>query len=509
MISLWVVCLYLAVCTAAALAARLCGLSFRFLGGLPIYFLPQPEEKPTPVILRDKASNGSTTDPTPGGGLRQRPAAGGSKKERAAAAAAAGGGPDEDDNVSQLNCASLSPELIHPMAFFEELDRFVTCVAVGLAAPLTCHALPFLPLPPAAARELLGPSSYLLAWAIPCAMLGKCLLAVAKVQFQRSTTSPIDICIAAAAGAATASLLFAALHSQPGLLLGVRLEEAAADAGEVLTQFRHTLDTNVTAPASGGAGGSVLQDLPPVAVSVAAVEAVLAVAAGTASALLLHPALRLARCYWLAAAALDHNSDILVLRRHWLAQAALHLAFLLPILSSFLWVKPMAELFVLQPPPGPPDSGDDWAAGLGLPEAAFRKLQVAALLASSLALLAVARVQVQTYLSSGVLKWYEALHTSREVESRLVRHRVYAANFYLCKVALQSLLPGVVLLLLVAMASVWSPDLDASAAEREFFMPPMLCRECSLILAWAACAAWAFHSALILAMLRAGRIRAV
>ncbi|EFJ17513.1 hypothetical protein SELMODRAFT_420900 [Selaginella moellendorffii] len=71
------------------------------------------------------------------------------------------------------------------------------------------------------------------------------------------------------------------------------------------------------------------------------------------------------------------------------------------------------------------------------------------------------RINVQAYLNLGVLAWYESLHGSKTPDAAALKHKILVVNHFMCRVAIQNLVPAVLLILFAGLSRSPSPSSNA------------------------------------------------
>ncbi|KAI5055943.1 hypothetical protein GOP47_0029464 [Adiantum capillus-veneris] len=250
---------------------------------------------------------------------------------------------------------------------------------------------------------------------------------------------------------------------------------------------------------------------------------IIAVVAGLIAGILVMPAHRVARSFWLGTDQLQWNIPM----ANWgvIARFLLHVNVAFPLLASIIWIKPMASLFVTSEASKQsglerqgrnaeekvvqfwgkflfPAPSADWAQDFGVPRNVFGKVQFWSLLLAGLLHLSLFRVHVQTYLNEALIVWYEGLHRSKVMNLELVRAKLLLNSYFLCRAAMQFFVPGVLVALLLGMSRIWGsvPLFDlAEMSPNLFFL-----RVVVLFMAWWTTFSWGLLTCVTLALYRAG-----
>ncbi|KAJ7513643.1 hypothetical protein O6H91_23G008400 [Diphasiastrum complanatum] len=294
-----------------------------------------------------------------------------------------------------------------------------------------------------------------------------------------------------------------------------------------------------------------------------AMKSLVAVMAGVLSALFLGPALRSVRCFWLGTDQLGWSLSIT--NRGSAVRTLLNLNMVLPLLTALLWIRPMTQDFgstsrcmardqdskSSQPfsdfegtiPDSPMQKGEkimfqdttksyskkednlnaagssqdrrNWnpfyidskkrAQIKGISHSALEVVKFCAVLSVVLLQLGLFRINMQTYFNGGVLVWYQSLHQSQAYDIELTKAKVLLVNYFMCRVTLQILAPGMLIILFSGMARSCESCIDSLIANGDYLFAPLLVtRELMLFLTWWTVSAWAALTCTILALFRLG-----
>ncbi|KAM0945406.1 hypothetical protein DsansV1_C10g0102361 [Dioscorea sansibarensis] len=152
--------------------------------------------------------------------------------------------------------------------------------------------------------------------------------------------------------------------------------------------------------------------------------------AGALSALIVCPALRLSRAFWLGTDQLRWNLSVVSCSAP--IRFLLYLAILTNVAAPLLWVTPLAGVFSSE----------------------IRELRVWVLAAAAVSQLIVLRSIVQMYLNESVLCWYQRLHSSRVPDMDYARAKIFLHNHCVCLVVLQYFAPSMMVLLLLGLSQM-------------------------------------------------------
>ncbi|EFJ28847.1 hypothetical protein SELMODRAFT_440915 [Selaginella moellendorffii] len=241
----------------------------------------------------------------------------------------------------------------------------------------------------------------------------------------------------------------------------------------------------------------------------------LAIAFGAAwlTGLFLGPVLKYVRSFWIGTNQL--GCDISVIKTSVWSQFLLNLGIVLPVVSTLLWLKPMADLFIRLPEKNSIDHGStgwqwqrrslfegkDWAGSVGFSPETFQDLKFVGMILTGVIQLLLLRINVQAYLNLGVLAWYESLHGSKTPDAAALKHKILVVNHFMCRVAIQNLVPAVLLILFAGLSRSPSPSSNSPggfgfvAQAAQFF-------------AWWTLLSWSLLTSTVLAMFRFGMLLA-
>ncbi|BBM99943.1 hypothetical protein MPTK1_1g25040 [Marchantia polymorpha subsp. ruderalis] len=281
-------------------------------------------------------------------------------------------------------------------------------------------------------------------------------------------------------------------------------------------------------------------------VSPMSVKVIIALFSGIVSGLLFGASLRNVKNYWVGT---DHLLwNIAVLKRGPLVRDFLHLSLFLAPAASLIWFKPMAAMFLHPGKPGTCGGGADgfgdldaqscgqlgasaeglgsklqngiamlgvvgrgvlardydWAADLGFAEDTFHRIQLWALFVVGALQVSLFRVNLQSYCNGAVLSWYRGLHQSKVHNPEVTKAKIFLNNYFVCRIALQSLVPGVLVLHFLGLARTRGMHLDEAAEQGAFFFAPSFVRALMLFASWWTVFTWALQSCVVLALFRFG-----
>ncbi|KAL3685264.1 hypothetical protein R1sor_003286 [Riccia sorocarpa] len=277
------------------------------------------------------------------------------------------------------------------------------------------------------------------------------------------------------------------------------------------------------------------------------VKTFLAVCAGIISALVFGSCLRNMKNYWVGT---DHLlSKIAVLKRAPLIGDFLNLSLLLPPVLSMMWFTPMAQRFII-PDTGnkPPTSGAtcegldsqscgqsngfsildlgsklknalsllggiwrgvvardyEWVGDFGVTEETFSQILLWGLFLLGCLQICLFRVNLQSYNNGAVLFWYKGLHQSKVYNPEVIRARIFLNNFFVCRVAVQCLVPGVLVLHFLGLARSRGSHLDEPAQLGAFLFAPPLVRTLMLFGSWWTAFSWGVQTCITFVLFRIG-----
>ncbi|KAL2653395.1 hypothetical protein R1flu_021523 [Riccia fluitans] len=257
------------------------------------------------------------------------------------------------------------------------------------------------------------------------------------------------------------------------------------------------------------------------------VKTILAICAGIISGLIFGSCLRNVKNYWVGTDRLLWK--IAVLKRGSLVGDFLNLSLLLPPVLSLMWFTPMAQKFIL------PDTGNklstsgtscdelgdrscgqsggfsflelgsklqdalsmlgaigrgvlardyEWAGDVGVAEETFSRIRLWGLFLLGFLQICLSRVNLQSYCNGAVLFWYKGLHQSKVYSPEVIRARIFLNNYFVCRIALQCLVPGVLVLHFLGLARTRGILLDESAQQGAFLFAPAFIRAIMLFGCW-------------------------
>ncbi|CAN4105367.1 unnamed protein product [Withania somnifera] len=214
---------------------------------------------------------------------------------------------------------------------------------------------------------------------------------------------------------------------------------------------------------------------------------------GCISCFLYMPAVRIACAFWLGTDQLRCNLSIISCG--WFARLVLHANYLFMVLTSMLWVKPFADLLLIDQDKGSYQKArvervTDLVGNVGIQKSEFNSFRLWCLLISGLLQIVSLRSNVQMYLNEAVLCWYQRLHTSKVPDIGYSRAKVFLHNHFVCLVVLQFFFGDNFLTNFEGVCSLLPCSL--------------LYKEVALFMAWWVLFVWTIYTSVALALFRQG-----
>lgn len=153
--------------------------------------------------------------------------------------------------------------------------------------------------------------------------------------------------------------------------------------------------------------------------------------------------------------------------------------------------------------PSFPAPSDRWAQDFCMSENTFEEVCFWSLVVGGLLQVFLFRVNVQTYLNEAVLVWYESLHRSKVMNLELTRAKLILNNYFLCRAAIQFLVPGMLAVLFLGMSRVQGNPSITSTTET-LFSGSLFIKVLTLFMAWWITFSRAIITCIILALYRLG-----
>jgi len=215
--------------------------------------------------------------------------------------------------------------------------------------------------------------------------------------------------------------------------------------------------------------------------------------AGLIGGVTVAPAVRSVRCYMVATSppewAEAHLGEPM-----WI-KLLMHLNIVLPMAIIVLWVKPLLE----QP--------------LEISPNLTLYLQIGASIFASVLQLSLIRPQVQSYLDSGLVAWYERCYgvqgaqmstAERDFQNTGVRLMLELNSTLICKIAVQTVAPAIMLLSCAAL--LWHKGVETKDVHPTSLVPPVVFKAVFSFLLWWYCVVWSTVAGTTLALFRIGYI---
>lgn len=233
----------------------------------------------------------------------------------------------------------------------------------------------------------------------------------------------------------------------------------------------------------------------------------IAVFMGCISCFLYMPAVRIAHAFWLGTDQLRCNLSIISCG--WLARLVLHANYLIMVLTSMLWVKPFADLLLIDQNKGSYQNAraehvKELVGNVGMQKSEFSSFRLWCLLVSGLLQIVSLRSNVQMYLNEAVLCWYQRLHASKVPDLGYSRAKVFLHNHFVCLVVLQFFLPASMVLLFLGLSQVGENLLTNFQGICSLLPCSLLDKEVALFMAWWVLFVWTIYTSVTLALFRQG-----
>lgn len=230
----------------------------------------------------------------------------------------------------------------------------------------------------------------------------------------------------------------------------------------------------------------------------------IAIFMGCISCFLYMPAVRIAHAFWLGTDQLRCNLSIISCG--WFARLILHANYLIMALASILWLKPFADLLLLDQTKGNAriEHVTKLVGNVGMQKAEFSSFRLRCLLVSGLLQIVSLRSNVQMYLNEAVLCWYQRLHASKIPDLAYSRAKVFLHNHFVCLVVLQFFLPASMVLLFLGLSQVGNNILTNYEGLCSLLPCSLLDREVALFMAWWVVFVWTIYTSVTLALFRHG-----
>ncbi|XP_059304838.1 uncharacterized protein LOC132056580 [Lycium ferocissimum] len=228
----------------------------------------------------------------------------------------------------------------------------------------------------------------------------------------------------------------------------------------------------------------------------------IAVFMGCVSCFLYMPAVRIAHAFWLGTDQLRCNLPIISCG--WFARLLLHANYLFMVLTSMLWVKPFADLLLIDQDKASVEHVRELVGNVGMQKSEFSRFRVWCLLVSGLLQIVSLRANVQMYLNEAVLCWYQRLHASKVPDLAYSRAKVFLHNHFVCLVVLQFFLPATMVLLFLGLSQLGDDLLTNFQGICSLFPCSMLDKEVALFMAWWVLFVWTIYTSATLALFRQG-----
>lgn len=416
-----------------------------------------------------------------------------------------------EEGNSQIFRLSLSHSHLVRQLYYPEYDEVVVYTVVGVANLLAYQCISYV-----SGSHLVVDKQMRNYDIIPFLMglfaVYKIVRLLARVGWQSSTSTMSELTLSFVVGFIGFVLALYVLIFAPTSVLDFGFEDLFSHADRMLSPS-HEFDLR--------------QQIGFRLVSPMLAKILIASCAGLLSGILMTPAHRSVRSFWLGTDQLQWN--IPVVKWGAIARLLLHLNAILPLFASLLWIKPMGELFIASktsqqsgiPVHGGaydtegkvagaqfwgklllPAPSDDWAQDFGVSRELFTKAQFWGLLVAGLLQLCLFRVNVQTYLNEAIIIWYESLHRSKVMNLELTRAKLLLNNYFLCRVAVQFFVPGMLVSLLLGMSRVWGNVPISMLAETSSSF--LFLRVTALFMAWWVTFSWSIVTCVTLALYRTG-----
>ncbi|KAJ8554461.1 hypothetical protein K7X08_025139 [Anisodus acutangulus] len=231
----------------------------------------------------------------------------------------------------------------------------------------------------------------------------------------------------------------------------------------------------------------------------------IAVFMGCISCFLYMPAVRIAHAFWLGTDQLRCNLPIISCG--WFARLLLHANYMFMVLTSMLWVKPLADLLLIDQNKASNTRIEhvrELVGNVGMQKSEFSRFRLLCLLVSGLLQIVSLRANVQMYLNEAVLCWYQRLHASKVPDLGYSRAKVFLHNHFVCLVVLQFVLPASMVLLFLGLSQLGDDLLTNFQGICSLFPCSLLDKEVALFMAWWVLFVWTIYTSATLALFRQG-----
>ncbi|KAJ8536755.1 hypothetical protein K7X08_035156 [Anisodus acutangulus] len=228
----------------------------------------------------------------------------------------------------------------------------------------------------------------------------------------------------------------------------------------------------------------------------------IAVFMGCISCFLYMPAVRIAHAFWLGTDQLRCNLPIISCG--WFAQLLLHANYLFMVFTSMLWVKPFADLLLIDQNKASVEHVRELVGNVGMQKSEFSRFRLWCLLMSGLLQIVSLRANVQMYLNEAVLCWYQRLHASKVPDLAYSRAKVFLHNHFVCLVVLQFFLPASMVLLFLGLSQLGDDLLTNFQGICSLLPCSLLDKEVALFMAWWVLFVWTIFTSATLALFRQG-----
>ncbi|KAM3382088.1 hypothetical protein P3S68_007661 [Capsicum galapagoense] len=227
----------------------------------------------------------------------------------------------------------------------------------------------------------------------------------------------------------------------------------------------------------------------------------IAIFMGCISCFLYMPAVRITHAFWLGTDQLRCNLPIVSCG--WFARLLLHANYLFMVFTSMLWVKPFADLLLIDQNVRT-EHVRELVGNVGMQKSEFSNFRLWCLLVSGLLQILSLRSNVQMYLNEAVFCWYQRLHASKVPDLGYSRAKVFLHNHFVCLAVLQFFLPASMVLLFLGLSQVGDNLLSNYQGICSLFPCSLLDKEVTLFMAWLVLFVWMIYTSVTLALFRQG-----
>lgn len=233
----------------------------------------------------------------------------------------------------------------------------------------------------------------------------------------------------------------------------------------------------------------------------------IAVLMGCISCFLYMPAVRITHAFWLGTDQL--RCSLPIISCGWFARLLLHANYLFMVFTSMLWVKPFADLLLIDQNKTSYQNARVehvrvLVGNVGMQKSEFSSFRLWCLLVSGLLQIVSLRSNVQMYLNEAVLCWYQRLHASKVPDLGYSRAKVFLHNHFVCLVVLQFFLPASMVLLFLGLSQVGDDLLTNFQGICSLLPCSLLDKEVALFMAWWVLFVWTIYTSATLALFRQG-----